>query len=143
MSTSTVTVNTSASQTASQTVYQSLTTPTGFSYAPSIPIVTITGGGGGTGYSFANIPLQGSSTNNVFKVASDAVFDGTASFNEVTIKGKSLTQVLDRIEERLAILHPNIELESRWEDLADLRMQYVELEREIIEKEKVWAILNK
>jgi len=50
---------------------------------------------------------------------------------------------LDRIEERLAILHPNIELESRWEDLADLRMQYVELEREIIEKEKVWAILNK
>jgi len=141
MSTSTVTVNTSASQTASQTVYQSLTTPTGFSYAPSIPIVTITGGG--TGYNFANIPLQGSSTNNVFKVASDAVFDGTASFNEVTIKGKSLTQVLDRIEERLAILHPNIELESRWEDLADLRMQYVELEREIIEKEKVWAILNK
>jgi len=140
MSTSTVTVNTTTAQTA-QTVYQSLTTSTGFSNAPSIPIVTITGGG--TGYSFANIAPAGSSINSVFKVSTDAVFDGTTSFNEVTIKGKSLTQVLDRIEERLAILHPNTELESRWEDLADLRMQYVELEREIIEKEKIWAILNK
>ena len=69
---------------------------------------------------------------------------GTADFEgEVTIKGKSLTTTLDKIEERLAILHPNPELEDRWKELQSLREAYVELEQEIIEKERVWAILKK
>ena len=72
------------------------------------------------------------------KVNGDADFEG-----EVTIKGKSLTGMIEKIEERLAILHPNPELEDRWEELQSLREAYVELEREIIEKERVWAILKK
>ena len=71
-------------------------------------------------------------------VKGDADFEGN-----VTIKGKSLTTTLDKIEERLAILHPNPELEDRWKELQSLREAYVELEREIIEKERVWAILKK
>ena len=75
---------------------------------------------------------------NSLSVKGNADFEG-----EVTIKGKSLTTTLDKIEERLAILHPNPELEDRWDELKELGKRYKELEQEIIEKEKVWAILKK
>ena len=75
---------------------------------------------------------------NSLSVKGNADFEG-----EVTIKGKSLTTTLDKIEERLAILHPNPELEDRWDELKELGKRYKELEQEIIEKEKVWTILKK
>jgi hypothetical protein len=71
------------------------------------------------------------------QVKGDAEFDG-----EVTIKGKKLTEMFEKIEERLAILHPNPELEDKWENLRGLRKAYMELEQEIIEKERVWKILK-
>lgn len=77
-------------------------------------------------------------TPKTLDVKGDATFDG-----EVTIKGKKLSEVLENIESRLAILHPNVELEEKWENLRGLRQAYVELEREIIEKEKMWAILKR
>jgi hypothetical protein len=93
----------------------------------------------GTNTSWANISLadpdlQGSTLS----VKGDADFEG-----EVTIKGKSLTDMLDKIEERLAILHPNPKLEDKWDELKKLGKRYKELEAEIIEKEKIWAILKK
>ena len=75
---------------------------------------------------------------NSLSVKGNADFEGN-----VTIKGRNLTDMLDKIEERLAILHPNPELEDRWDELKELGKRYKELEREIIEKEKVWAILKK
>lgn len=72
------------------------------------------------------------------QVKGDADFEG-----DVTIKGKNLTKLFENIEERLAILHPNEELETKWEKLRNLRKEYMELEAEIIEKEKVWKILKK
>ena len=71
-------------------------------------------------------------------VKGDADFEG-----EVTIKGKNIADMFSKIEERLAILHPNPELEDRWDELKELGKRYKELEAEIIEKEKVWAILKK
>jgi len=71
-------------------------------------------------------------------VKGDADFEG-----EVTIKGKSLTDMFEKIEERLAILHTNPELEDKWDELKELGKRYKELEKEIIEKEHVWAILKK
>ena len=69
---------------------------------------------------------------------------GNADFEgEVTIKGKNLTEMLEKIDERLAILHPNEKLEDKWDELKELGKRYKELEAEIIEKEKVWAILKK
>jgi hypothetical protein len=51
---------------------------------------------------------------------------------------------LAKIEERLAILPPpNLELERDWSELAKLRQQYVELERELLEKQRVFDILKK
>jgi len=93
----------------------------------------------GTNTSWANISLADPDIKgSTLKVNGDADFDG-----EVTIKGKSLTDMLDKIEERLAILHPNPELEDKWDELKELGKRYKELEQEIIEKEKVWAILKR
>jgi hypothetical protein len=43
----------------------------------------------------------------------------------------------------LGILRPNEELESRWDQLKELRKQYVALEKDLIEKEKMWELLKK
>jgi hypothetical protein len=87
------------------------------------------------GYTIATDPnLKGATLH----VKGNAEFEG-----DVTIKGKSIKESLEKIEEKLAILYPNIELEKKWENLRELRKQYMELEAEIIEKEKMWAILKK
>jgi len=69
---------------------------------------------------------------------------GTAIFeSDVIIKGKSLNDTLDKIEERLAILRPNPALEDKWHELKELGNKYRILEAEIIAKQKMWDILNK
>ena len=93
----------------------------------------------GTSPGWGNISLAEPALNGAtLKVNGNADFEG-----EVTIKGKSLSEMFDKIEERLAILHPNPELEDRWDELKELGKRYKELEAELIEKEKVWAILKK
>lgn len=71
-------------------------------------------------------------------VTGDAIISG-----ELTVQGVKLSERLDKIEEKLAILRPNKELEEKWENLRGLRKAYMELEAEIIEKEKMWGILKK
>lgn len=93
-------------------------------------LTTGTGGSGGSG-GFTKL-------NNSFDVKGDANFEG-----DVKIKGKSLIESLEKIEEKLAILRPNIELEEKWEKLRELRKQYIECEKDIIEKEKIWETLKK
>lgn len=80
----------------------------------------------------------GYGNNQSLNVQGDANFEG-----DIKIKGKSLTESIAQIEEKLAILHPNVELEEKWEQLRNLRKQYMELENEILNKEKVWSILKK
>ena len=77
-------------------------------------------------------------TNNQLTVKGDAEFEG-----EVTIKGKSLLDAIESLEKRLGLLHPNPKLEGRWEELKELGERYRALEKEILEKEKMWAILQK
>lgn len=70
--------------------------------------------------------------------------EGDAEINgDLKINGKSIMKSLEAIEERLAILNPNPELEDRWQELRDLRNKYEQLEKEIIEKEKMWSLLKK
>jgi hypothetical protein len=100
-----------------------------------------TGGSGGTSYTVDNKWTTAGTTNiqSSLRVNGDANFDG-----DITVKGRSLTQTLEKIEERLAILPPpNPELERDWSELAKLRHQYVELERELLEKQRVFDILKK
>ena len=96
--------------------------------------VLSTNGTSGSWVTMAEPNIKGATLS----VKGDADFEG-----ELTIKGKNLSEMLDKIEERLAILHPNPELEDRWDELKELGKRYKELEAEIIEKEKVWAILKR
>ena len=94
-------------------------------------VYTITSGTNGL-----NWGSIGTSPN--MSVSGDVTIDG-----ELSVQGVKLSERLDKIEEKLAILRPNEELEERWENLRGLRKAYMELEAEIIEKEKMWAILQK
>ena len=92
----------------------------------------------GTNTQWATITSDPSLKGASLSVKGDADFEG-----EVTLKGKSLSDLFEKIEERLAILHPNLELEDKWDELKELSKRYKELEAEIIEKEKMWKILKK
>ena len=107
-------------------------------YTVSYPSVTT---GSNLSYDFGNIQWATSSSNlngSTLEVQGDANFHG-----DVKIQGKSIVDSLERIEERLAILRPNEELEEKWEKLRGLRKMYMELEAEIKEKEHIWATLKK
>ena len=97
---------------------------------------------GTSGLTWANTgtTIMGNSPSSPgsLNVTGDAKFEG-----EITMKGIKLSETLAKIEERLAILHPNPKLEDKWDELKELGKRYKELEAEIIEKEKVWAILKR
>jgi hypothetical protein len=80
------------------------------------------------------------SNSNYVTIGSDGITmkDGA----DITIGGRKLSDVIAKIEDRLAILHPNQELESKWESLKELRRQYEALEKDILEKEKIMKILK-
>jgi hypothetical protein len=61
---------------------------------------------------------------------------------DIVVGGKSLSKAIEQIEERLGILHPNPALEERWDKLKELRQQYVEMEKDLLEKEKLMKILK-
>jgi hypothetical protein len=61
---------------------------------------------------------------------------------DLKIGDRSLKDFMDRVEDRLAILHPNEALEDKWEQLKELRRQYEALEKDILEKEKIMKILK-
>jgi hypothetical protein len=118
----------------------------GYSYALGSSINPSYGTNGAVGSdhdNWGNLTFTGqngpvSSNIEIFKVHGDAEFDG-----DVKIKGKSLSELMERLEARLGVTHPNKELEERWEELRQLSVRYKELEAEIKEKEKMWAILNR
>lgn len=62
---------------------------------------------------------------------------------DIRVNGKSLGGAIDAIEQRLAILHPNPEIEKEWEELRQLGDRYRELEAEIKAKMQVWDVLKK
>jgi hypothetical protein len=117
----------------------------------SSPTYTVTASSGAV--SGAYLVSNGNSTNTWAVTSASGQTDlkpnslevmGNANFQgDLKLQGKSLKDSLDRIEERLAILRPNEELEEKWDQLRGLRQLYMELEAEIIEKEKMWSILKK
>ena len=61
---------------------------------------------------------------------------------DIEINGVSLNETLKVLQDRLNILRPNAELESRWQELRELRQQYQRLELELQEKERAWEMLQ-
>jgi hypothetical protein len=112
---------------------------------PSISVTSIdpgyiftTNNTSASSWNWGNITTDSNLQGASIQIKGDAEFDG-----EVTIKGKNIADMFAKIEERLAILHPNEKLEEKWDELKELGKRYKELEAEIIEKEKVWNILKK
>lgn len=97
------------------------------------PTISITDG---SNYNWGSETISASSAG--LKVNGDAEISG-----ELKIGGLNLTERLDKIEERLAILHPNSELEQRWEQLKSLGEQYRELEKELLEREYIFEQLKR
>jgi len=62
--------------------------------------------------------------------------------SDIKIGDRSLKTFMENVEQRLAILRPNPELEERWEQLKELRNQYETLEKDLLEKEKIMKILK-
>ena len=121
--------------------------PPVFTTTPNATYAASSGGGSGGVYTTNNtsspfwtdtITLSNITTPNTLQVKGDAEFDG-----DVKLQGKSLNDTLFKIEERLAILHPNEKLEEKWVKLRELRKQYQELEADILEKEKIMEILKR
>jgi hypothetical protein len=104
----------------------------------------LSGASGSNGYT---LTTTGTSTNyawnttsieNTLQVKGDSEFDG-----DITVKGRSLTEFMDSVEQRLNILRPNPALEAEWDQLRKLGAQYRELERQLTEKSQMWDTLKK
>jgi hypothetical protein len=109
----------------------------------------LSGGSGGSGYTYTTTGTgagvvtspwiaTGTNASNTLSVKGDAEFDG-----DITVKGRSLAEFMESVEQRLNILRPNPELEAEWDQLRELGEQYRELERQLAEKAQMWAILKK
>jgi len=105
--------------------------------SPGTIYTTNTGGAGQT-LTWNGVNPAWTTPSSTLKIDGDAEIEG-----DLKVKGKSLSEAIENIEKRLAILHPNSELEERWEELKALGERYRELEKDILEKEKMWDILKK
>jgi hypothetical protein len=82
--------------------------------------------------------IGNATTSGAIHVNGDAIFKGN-----ITWQDRDMREWFESIESRLCILRPNPELEAEWSELNKLRTQYVELERELLEKQRTFDILNK
>ena len=100
---------------------------------------TITSGSSGLSWHDlnTNITTSGTSTPSIH-VKGAAIFD-----DDITLQGRSLGDTLKKIEDRLNILRPNAEVESRWEELRELGEKYKALEADILSKENLITMLTK
>jgi len=76
--------------------------------------------------------------HNTLSVRGDADFDG-----DVRVRGRSLAEFMEQVEQRLNILQPNPELEKEWDELRELGARYRELEQRCKEKSKMWDRLKR
>lgn len=92
----------------------------------------------------ANYSFAKDTNASTISAAGSLHVSGDANFlGKVTIQGVDVVSLLTKLEERLAIMKPNPELEERWVEMQELSKRYKELEKELFEKEKVWEILKK
>jgi hypothetical protein len=125
--------------------------------------ITTTGTGGLTGSSglyTTTVPnggytlASGAGTNFNWNTSTTGVYQTNTTVNidkdgvsiregaDLVVNGRSLTKFMEGVEEHLAVLSPNPALEERWDKLKELRRQYIEMEKDILEKEKIMKILK-
>lgn len=85
-------------------------------------------------YNFTGITMP----LNDIKIPGNANFEGN-----ITWQGRDMREWFESVEARLALLKPNPDLEEKWSELAELRMKYIELEKQLLEKQQTFNILKK
>jgi hypothetical protein len=71
------------------------------------------------------------------------LINGNSEFNgDVKIKGRSLIDFMNSLEQRLNILQPNPAMEAEWDQLRELGDRYRELEQQCKEKSDMWTKLK-
>lgn len=73
----------------------------------------------------------------------NSVLDLQGEKADIRINGESLCDTLRSIQDRLNILRPNAELESKWDQLRELGEAYRKLEAELEEKQRMWDTIKK
>lgn len=112
----------------------------------SISSTWLTGASGSNAYTYTgtgtnyvwNTTSNTTSIDHTLQVRGDSEFDG-----DITVRGRSLTEFMDSVEQRLNIMRPNPALESEWDQLRELGEQYRKLERQLAEKSLMWDTLKK
>ena len=91
-------------------------------------------------------PFPGTITSITGADASLHVKGNATIEGNLTVGGEVFTESLDKrlvkIEERLCILNFNEQLETRWAALRELRIKYMELEQDCLEKEQIIRMLK-
>ena len=108
-----------------------------------VPINTtwLSGASGSNAYTYTTgttTAWNTTSIENTLQVRGDSEFDG-----DITVQGRSLTEFMDSVEQRLNILRPNPALELEWDQLRELGEQYRELEQQLTKKAQMWQTLKK
>lgn len=107
---------------------------------PNIPNVTI-GSPSITGTSYPYTIGAGISSPTWSNSISPKIkLDGEGA--DIEVNGRSLMDMLDRIERRLEILVTNPKLEVEWAELKELGEKYRALEQHIKEKQATWDRLK-
>jgi hypothetical protein len=113
----------------------------------NVYVSTGSGGSGGSTYTWAgtngttydtSVLTVSAGSQPSLKVSGDAEISGTLKW-----RNRDMDQWIESVESRLAMLQPNPKLEEEFNKLKELGDQYRALEREILEKQKVWDILKK
>ena len=90
-----------------------------------------------TGYDTSVLTVSAGSQPSL-KISGDADISGNLKWRD-----RDMDRWIESVESRLAMLQPNPKLEEEFNKLKDLGDQYRALEKEILEKQKVWDILKK
>lgn len=116
-------------------------TPTSLTVTPKYANTTIASNSisSGTGYTYTTGPGTWATGTTATSGKLNLIGDDA----DLVINGKSLTDTLQALEERLNILNPNPELEKEWKELKKLGDKYRKLEKELKEKAKMWDVLKK
>ena len=100
---------------------------------------TVTTGTGGYTYTNTTSPwITVNDGQSTLSVSGDADFAG-----DVRVKGRSLAEFMESVEQRLNMLRPNPRLEQEWDQLRELGEQYRALEQQLLEKERMWQTLKR
>jgi hypothetical protein len=96
-----------------------------------------------TGASYPNVTIgAGTGTSSIWSNQTGGKIRLEGKDADIEVNGKSLMDMIEKIEQRLNILHPNDKLEAEWAELRELGEQYRKLEQHIKDKQATWDKLK-